>query len=132
MGLAAALEWAAEEFEARTGTKCRISMSDQDMTIDPDRATALFRIFQETLTNVARHAKVTEVNVRLATENDSLVLEVHDNGVGIPAGQLSAHKSLGILGMRERALLLGGKLIIQGVPGGGTTVTVRIPRGIAK
>jgi signal transduction histidine kinase len=102
-------------------------MSDEDITVDPDRATALFRIFQETLTNVARHAKATEVNVRLARENGGLTLEVQDNGLGIREEQLSAAKSLGILGMRERARLLGGELMIQGVPGGGTTVRVRIP-----
>ncbi|MBZ5593280.1 MAG: PAS domain S-box protein [Acidobacteriia bacterium] len=128
LGLAAAVEWAAEEFEARTGTKCRVRMPDEDINIDSDRATALFRIFQETLTNVARHAKATEVNVRLEKENDDLVLEVHDNGLGIREEQLSAGRSLGILGMRERALLLGGGFIIQGDPGGGTTVRVRIPR----
>lgn len=128
LGLAAALEWAAEEFEGRTGTKCGISMPHEDITIDRDRATALFRIFQETLTNVARHAKATEVNVRLAEENGNLVLEVQDNGLGIREERLSSAKSLGILGMRERARLLGGELVIQGVPGVGTTVRARIPR----
>ena len=138
LGLAAAVEWAAEDFEARTGTKCRISMPDEDITVDPDRATALFRIFQETLTNVARHAKATEVNVRLAEENGVSALKVHDNGLGIREEQISAGESLGILGMRERARLLGGELTIQGVPGGATTVSVRIPlaepqtAGIAK
>jgi PAS domain S-box-containing protein len=127
LGLAAAVEWAAEDFQARTGTKCRISMSDEDITTDRERATALFRIFQETLTNAARHAKATEVSVRLAKENDNLTLEVHDNGVGIREDKLSTGKSLGILGMRERARLLGGEFTIQGVPGGGTTVRVRIP-----
>jgi len=127
LGLAAALEWAAEDFEGRTETKCRIRMPEEDITIDPDRATALFRIFQETLTNVARHAEATEVNVRLGKENDDLVLEVHDNGLGIREEQLSSGKSLGILGMRERALLLGGELTISGTPGKGTTVKVRIP-----
>ncbi len=128
LGLGAALEWAAEEFETRTGTRCRISMPDEDIHVDPDRATALFRIFQEILTNVARHAKATQVNVRLAKENGNLALEVHDNGLGISEQQLSAGKSLGILGMRERARLLGGELIIQGVHGAGTTVRARIPR----
>ncbi len=126
LGLAAAVEWAAEDFQARTGTKCRIRMSDEDITTDRERATALFRIFQETLTNVARHAKATEVIVRLAEENGSLVLEIHDNGVGIREEKVSTGKSLGILGMRERALKLGGEFTIQGVPGG-TTVRVRIP-----
>jgi signal transduction histidine kinase len=128
LGLGAALEWAAEEFETRTGTRCRISMPDEDINVDPDRATALFRIFQEILTNVARHAKATQVNVWLAKENGNLALEVHDNGLGISEEQLSAGKSLGILGMRERARLLGGELIIQGVHGAGTTVRARIPR----
>jgi signal transduction histidine kinase len=102
-------------------------MSDEEIAIDPDRATALFRIFQETLTNVARHAKATEVSVRLAEENGASALEIHDNGLGIREEQLSAGRSLGILGMRERALLLGGELTISGTAGKGTTVKVRIP-----
>jgi signal transduction histidine kinase len=127
LGPLAAVEWAAEEFEARTGTRCRLDLPDDDVVIDQDGATALFRIFQETLTNVARHAGATEVNVRLAKENGDLTLEVHDNGKGVNEEQLSAGSSLGILGMRERALLLGGELTITGGPGEGTTVRVRIP-----
>ena len=127
LGVAAAVEWAAEVFEARTGTKCRVSVPDVGMATDPERTTALFRIFQETLTNVARHAHATDVNVRLSQENGNLALEVHDNGQGIRQEQLSSRKSLGILGMRERALLLGGELIIHGSPGAGTTVRVCIP-----
>lgn len=132
LGLVAAVEWAAEEFEARTGTKCRISVPAVDVAIDQERATALFRIFQETLTNVARHAQATEVNVKLAIDNDDLSLEVADNGRGIGEEQLSAGRSLGILGMRERALLLGGDLTIRGAPGKGTTVRVRIPNAECK
>ena len=98
-----------------------------DIIIDPELATALFRILQETLTNVARHANATQVNVRLAKEDGGLALEVHDNGRGITEEQLSADSSLGILGMRERALLLGGELAISGTPGEGTTIIVRIP-----
>jgi signal transduction histidine kinase len=128
LGLVAAVEWAAEEFQTRTGTKCHVSMPDSDIAMNPERATALFRIFQETLTNVARHANATEVNVRLVQENGDLCLEVHDNGKGIDEKQLSAGQSLGILGMRERVLLLGGELIICGAPGQGTTVRVRIPK----
>jgi PAS domain S-box-containing protein len=127
MGLVAAVEWAAGEFEARTGTKCRLDLPQEDIAIDPQRATALFRIFQETLTNVARHANATEVSVRLAKENGNLSLRVRDNGKGISEEQLSAGSSLGILGMRERALLLGGKLAISGAAGEGTIVRVRIP-----
>lgn len=127
VGLVAAVEWAAEEFEARTGTKWRLDLPQEDLVIDQERATALFRIFQETLTNVARHAKATEVNVRLAKEDGNLTLEVHDNGEGVSEEQLSSGRSLGILGMRERASLLGGELTITGAAGEGTTVRVRIP-----
>jgi PAS domain S-box-containing protein len=128
LGLVAAVEWAAKEFQARTGTKCRVSLPDADIAIDPERATALFRIFQETLTNVARHANATEVDVRLAKNNGDFSLEVRDNGEGIGEKQLSAGGSLGILGMRERALVFGGEVSIRGAPGEGTTVKVRIPK----
>jgi PAS domain S-box-containing protein len=127
LGLVAALEWAAEEFEARTGTKCRLDLPVDDIEIDQDRATAMFRIFQETLTNVARHASASQVDVRLAREDGDLSLEVRDNGRGIPEEKLSNSASLGILGMRERAVLLGGELTISGAPGKGTTLRVRIP-----
>jgi PAS domain S-box-containing protein len=129
LGLVAALEWAAEDFQARTGTECRIRLPEQDITLDPERATALFRIFQETLTNIARHAAATEVNARLANHDGVLLLEVRDNGKGVKPEELSAATSLGILGMRERALLLGGNLTITGAPGQGTMVIARIPVG---
>jgi signal transduction histidine kinase len=127
LGLVAAIEWAAGDFEARTGIRCRPDLPPDDIVIDQERATGLFRIFQETLTNVARHANATEVNVRLAKEDGSVNLEASDNGKGVREEQLSAGSSLGILGMRERALLLGGELTITGAPGEGTSVRVRIP-----
>jgi PAS domain S-box-containing protein len=127
LGLVAALEWAAEDFQTRTGTKCEISLPDLDIPLDPERATALFRIFQETLTNVARHAEATRVQGRLCKENGNLILEVGDNGKGISDEQLSGKSSLGILGMRERVLLLGGTLTISSTLGNGTTVRVLIP-----
>jgi len=127
LGLAAAVEWVTEEFRARTGMKVQVSLPDADIAIDRERATALFRILQETLTNVARHANATWVYVRLTKENGDLLLEVRDNGKGISEEQLSTGKSLGLLGMRERAALLGGEITISGVPGRGTTVSVRIP-----
>jgi signal transduction histidine kinase len=126
MGLVAALEWAAEDFETRTGTKCQVSLPDVDIALDPEAATALFRIFQETLTNVARHADATQVDVLLGEENGNLILEVRDNGKGISDEELTAKTSLGILGMRERVLLLGGTLTISGAPEKGTTVRVLI------
>jgi PAS domain S-box-containing protein len=128
LGLVAAVEWAAHEFEVRTGTRCHVCLPGADLSLDPEHATALFRILQETLTNVARHASATTVKVRLADEKGDICLEVGDNGKGISPEQLSAANSLGILGMRERALLLGGELAIHGVPGKGTTVQVRIPQ----
>lgn len=127
LGLMAAVEWAAEEFQSRTGTKCRLDLPRNDIVIDRELATALFRILQETLTNVARHANATEVSIRLARVDDSLTLEVHDNGKGIGEEQISADSSLGILGMRERALLLGGQFAINGAPAEGTTIRVWIP-----
>jgi len=127
LGLVAAIEWAGEDFEARTGTKCRLDLPHEKIATDPERATAIFRIFQETLTNVTRHAVASEVKVRLVEENGHLILDVKDNGKGIPEDKLSGSESLGILGMRERAELLGGKLMITGVSGWGTTVRVSIP-----
>jgi PAS domain S-box-containing protein len=128
LGLVAAVEWAAEEFQARTGTQCPVSLPGVDIALDPERATALFRILQETLTNVARHTNATRVEVRLTQENEDLILQVHDNGQGIDEEHLSGSRSLGILGMRERALLLGGELTISGAPRKGTVVRVRIPQ----
>ena len=127
LGLVATLEWAGEDFQARTGTTCRLDLPHEDIAVDPEWATAIFRIFQETLTNVARHADASAVEVRLAKENGDLTLEVHDNGKGIPSDKIMNIKSLGILGMRERAMLLGGELSISSPPGSGTTVRVRIP-----
>ena len=127
LGLVDAVEWAGEDFEARTGTKCRLDLPEDDISVDPEQATAVFRIFQETLTNVARHADASQIEVRLAKDDRDLTLEVHDNGGGIPEDKLANGESLGILGMRERALLLGGEFTISGGPGEGTTVRVRIP-----
>jgi len=127
LGLVPAVEWAAKEFQIRTGTKCLLDLPPDDFVTDREVATALFRILQETFTNIARHAHATQVNVRLAREDGRLILEVHDNGQGISEEQRSADDSLGILGMRERALLLGGEFAISGAPGEGTTAKVRIP-----
>jgi len=132
LGLVAAIEWAVEEFASRNGVKCRLDVPQDEIGIDPERATAVFRILQETLTNVARHAGATEVHVKLAKEGGSLILDIQDNGKGITEEQVSAGGSLGILGMRERASLLGGELTIQGAPRKGTTVKVRLPLAHSK
>jgi signal transduction histidine kinase len=127
LGLVAAVEWATEEFEARTGTRCRPDLPKDDLEIDQERATAIFRIYQETLTNIARHADAMQVDIRLARDDGSVRLKVRDNGIGFGEERLSANGSLGIVGMRERALLLGGEFVVRGGPNQGTLVRVRIP-----
>jgi len=130
LGLVAAVEWAAGAFQKRTGVKCDVSVPPEDeLPLDRERATALFRILQETLTNVARHAKATHVRIRLTTYDHTVALEVRDNGRGIDEGRIFGPQSLGMLGMKERAFLLGGELVIESTPRAGTTVIVRIPGG---
>ncbi len=128
LGLVAALEWLAQEFHKRTGIACVFRSSLEDVEIDREQATTAFRICQEALTNVARHARATEVTVCLEQTSRRLLLEVKDNGRGIPAEKVSDAQSLGLLGMRERAERLGGTVIVTGRPGEGTTVTVSLPR----
>jgi PAS domain S-box-containing protein len=128
LGLAATIEWQAQEFAERTGIACDLYLSDEEIVLERDLATAIFRIFQETLTNVARHASATEVHVELEGRPDELVLIVRDNGKGITESQVSHPRSLGLMGMRERAHSWGGEVAFQGIAGQGTTVTVRIPR----
>lgn len=127
-GLLAALEWQAQQFQSQTGIKCILETSLQDTEWNQALNTAFFRIFQETLTNVIRHAKATAVNVRFFEERNDLILEIHDNGVGIAEKDIQNTQSIGLLGMRERAGLLRGEVHWRGEPGEGTTVTVRIPR----
>jgi signal transduction histidine kinase len=128
LGLTAAIEWQAQELAERTGINCELYLGDEDIVLDRDLATAVFRIFQETLTNVARHAEATEVQVELEEGPDELVLIVRDNGKGITPGQVSDPHSLGLIGMRERARSWDGAVTFQSIPGQGTTVTVRMPR----
>jgi PAS domain S-box-containing protein len=128
LGLAAAIEWQTQEFAERTEIDCELYVSDEEIALDRDLATAVFRIFQETLTNVARHAQATEVYVELEVSSDELMLVVHDNGRGIAEGQVAGPGSLGLMGMQERARSWGGDITFEGVPGQGTTVTVRVPR----
>jgi PAS domain S-box-containing protein len=127
LGLSAALEWQSQEFERRTGVSCQIILPQQPVMLDPERSTAVFRIFQESLTNIARHSRATRVDARLDTSPELLTFEVRDNGCGFDAEAAKAGSSLGLVGMRERALLLNGELRIESVPGSGTTLTLRIP-----
>ena len=127
LGLSAAVEWQMEEFQKQTGIKYHLTLEPQDISLDRDRNTAVFRILQETLTNVARHAEAKEVTVRLQRKDGDIELIVQDNGKGITEEELADYKSLGIMGMRERAKIFGGDFIIKGVDGKGTTVTLTIP-----
>jgi signal transduction histidine kinase len=127
LGLAASIEWLAHDFEKRTGIVCEVSVSSPDLPLLRAQSLALFRIFQETLTNVARHAEAQHVEIQLAATSEMVTLQVHDDGRGIQADEIVGLHSLGLLGMRERAQRLGGTFDIQGVPGDGTIVTVSIP-----
>lgn len=127
LGLTAAIEWQAREYQARTGIQCGLKVELDDLQVDSERSTALFRIFQEILTNVARHAEATNVSVVLERVGGKILLEVKDNGKGIEPDKIGGEKSLGLLGMRERALIMGGEVAIHGAPGKGTTVTVTMP-----
>jgi PAS domain S-box-containing protein len=126
LGLTAALEWQAQEFESRTGIHCRVILSQEPIALDSERSTAIFRIFQESLTNVARHAHATRVVARMEREADQLIFQVHDNGKGFDPEEAKVRMSLGLVGMQERALLLNGELKVEGVPGAGTTIALRI------
>ncbi len=128
LGLEAAMEWQAQEFENLTGIKCEFSSGSNEIVLDQDRSTALFRIFQEALTNVARHANATKVKANMEEGRRKIVLKIRDNGNGIEKRQLYNPKAFGLIGMRERARLLGGSLKISSVSGRGTTVTLSIPR----
>jgi PAS domain S-box-containing protein len=127
LGLAAAIEWQAEEFQKRTGIKCEVTLDPDEIIIDQDRSTAIFRIFQEALTNVSRHANATKVKVNLKKKAEKLILKVKDDGRGITEKQISDPKSFGLIGIRERVHLFGGEFKISGIRDKGTTVTVGIP-----
>jgi signal transduction histidine kinase len=129
LGLVAALEWQSQDFQKRTGISCTCVTSADDIAMEPERATAVFRICQEALTNTARHAQATTVIITVTSQPDALQMTVTDNGVGIPDTKASDPQSLGLLGMQERAAQCGGTLTIEGDPEKGTTVTLCLPIG---
>jgi signal transduction histidine kinase len=120
------LEWQAFEFQLRTGIACDFSSNVKTIDMDRDSATALFRIFQEILSNVEWHSKASSAKITLDVKDNHLTVEVSDNGRGITEEEIGDRKSLGLLGIKERALLLGGELHISGVPGQGTKVRMRV------
>ena len=115
----------------RSGIACELAIAVHDVDIDNERATALFRILQESLTNVARHAGATQVEVSLDRSDDELTLTVRDNGRGFQTADPRKPNSYGLLGLRERAYLLNGSVNIESAPGAGTTIEVHIPLGTA-
>jgi len=128
LGLAAALEWQANEFQNRTGIRCDVHASLREPVLAQELNTTLFRIFQETLTNIIRHAGATRVAVNLKEADGKILLQVRDNGRGISDAEQTSPGSMGLLGMRERAALLGGDFKITNPPRArGTQVTVSIP-----
>jgi PAS domain S-box-containing protein len=129
LGVAAAIEWMAKDFKKRTGIGCKVRIKAVGKASGAVHATAIFRIVQEALTNVMRHAAASQVSLSLEKVDDALVLEVRDNGIGIKEGRIFDANSLGLTGIRERVLLLGGKAEISGNPGEGTMVRAVFPIG---
>ena len=127
LGLSAAIEWQTGEFQRNSEIPCTTDLCETYGILEPTVATELFRIFQETLTNILRHANATRVQISLRREGAALVLEVRDNGRGITEAEIADPSALGLLGMRERTVLAGGKFSIGGKTGAGTTVRIQVP-----
>ena len=127
LGLIAAIEWQAEDFEKLTNIKCSLSLPKAEIVLEKNKSTAIFRIFQEALTNIARHSQATKTAISLLNHQSNIYLEILDNGKGITQEQIRDFKSLGIHGMEERAMVFGGQVYIEGIAGKGTTVKVEIP-----
>lgn len=124
LGLGAAIEWKANDFERRTGIRCGALIVPEDMTLDKERTTTLFRIFQEALTNIVKHAHATEVQVSLLMDHAHVALEVSDNGVGIQQAHLNKANSFGLLGMRERVIPWKGEVTVGNGGSRGTLIRV--------
>lgn len=129
LGLPAAVEQEARRVAKSAGLECEIELPTKEIEIGAEVATAVFRILQESLTNVVRHAQATRVRVTLRTNRDRVELEVADDGIGIPEKAWAAASSLGLLGMRERASAHGGEIKVERASGGGTTVCLVLPVG---
>lgn len=126
-GLAAALEWQAEDFQNRTGISCHVSTAGFTRSLPKELATTVFRIYQELLTNVVRHAESKNVQITLAEQSGQLVLKIVDDGCGITETQVKAPRSYGLVGIRERLYSWNGQVVFQGQAGQGTVVTIKIP-----
>lgn len=127
LGLVAAIEWQAQAFEERTGTQCLVRSKDADLELQRELSTAAFRIFQEALTNVARHASAQRVEVNIVARDSELFIDIEDDGVGISAERATNPTSLGLLGLRERAQRLNGEVSVTPTQPHGTRVSLRLP-----
>ena len=127
LGIGAAIEWQSKEFQSHTQIKCEVRLPEERIGLNKDKDIILFRILQESLTNVARHAQATNIVITLKMEKQSISMIVQDDGRGIEESEVVGMRSLGLLGMQERAHLVGGKLTITGEKGKGTTVSVSVP-----
>jgi two-component system sensor histidine kinase UhpB len=127
LGLEEAIEWQAQQFKEQTGIAVHCENPRDHVALNPEQSTAIFRIFQEALTNIRRHAGATRVDVTMLVNAREFVLKVSDNGRGITEEEKSGQPSIGLLGMRERAHGIGGEIVVAGIGGKGTTVTVRLP-----
>jgi signal transduction histidine kinase len=127
LGLSEAIEWQARQFQGRTGIIVECDCDQESLDLNEEQSTEVFRIFQEALTNILRHAQATTVHLQLHKENGEFILRISDNGRGITDDEKSGQRTLGLLGMRERAHLIGGEVSITSAEGGGTVVMVRVP-----
>jgi PAS domain S-box-containing protein len=127
LGLAAATEWLVQSFTQRTGIACALEATEDDLDLQDPHATAVFRVIQESLTNVARHAQATKVTVTVDRKAGEVRLSVRDDGRGFDAGGSPRRGSFGLMGLRERASLLGGEASIESAPGQGTTIRMSLP-----
>lgn len=127
-GLAAALEWQAREFQQRSGIACNFNSNEDNLRLDPGSATGVFRVFQEALTNVSKHADARSVDVQLFSNDSNVTLEVRDDGQGLREQDMTKPESFGLRGMKERIAQLGGWIELNGAPGKGTTIMLSIPR----
>ncbi|MFB0516693.1 MAG: PAS domain S-box protein [Candidatus Neomarinimicrobiota bacterium] len=126
LGVIAALDWEIAEFFKHTGIRCALKVEPDEFDLDPDRSTAVYRIFQEALTNIARHSRATAVEAILKVSPDRLELEIKDNGIGITEEQIHSPDSFGLIGIRERAMQFGGEARIEGITGEGTSISVAL------
>ncbi len=127
LGLPDALEWQCKEFIKGSGVNCKITVLLMDKAVPPDVAIVIFRIFQESLTNVQRHSQATNVEAYLVERRQSYVLTIRDDGRGVTQEEIASSSSIGLIGIRERVLILGGRMKIYGYPEKGTTIFVRVP-----